>query len=110
MNVQHGPFEEDLRDQQMQECLEQVWRRFIPAECPLWEEKAATIADELLGNEPVAKASRSRVARERARDAVLLRRKGYRVNRHRLMGSISGACELLQSLSSLSRTGSAWSI
>lgn len=102
MNVQHGPFEEDMRYQQMQECLEQVWRRFTPADCPLWEEKADEIAEELLGNEPVEEAYRSRVAWDRARDAGLLQKKGYRVNLNRFMGSIAGARELLQRWSSLS--------
>lgn len=101
MNLQHGPWHEDYRWVQLQEAWQQMFNRQRPHTCPLFQERGAAIAGELLGDEPIPEGDRLQAAWARAEELGVLRRKGYQVNLNRFLGSIDGAEKLLERWSSL---------
>lgn len=96
MNLQHGPWGDDSRWQQMKESAAQLWAEFTPATCPLWHERGPAIAQEILEPGVAPDGEQLQKAWEKAASSGLLEKKGYTINLNRFMGVLDGATELLQ--------------
>ena len=95
MNFQHGPWNEDYRWQQLQEGLDQFFKHQDPSTNPLFQERGHAMASELVADDMAPEGDRLRAAWNKARDAGLLQRKGYKVNLNRFLGALDGAQVLL---------------
>lgn len=87
MNLCHGPFADDLRYQQLQESLAELFANKSYQDVPLFVERGKRICEELGGAANEAPAGEKLKAGWEACSSLgLLTKKGYRVNLNRCMG------------------------
>lgn len=87
-NVLHGPFLEGSRYNAMREALDELWSKFSPATCPLFQELCNQIMWENGRSAEVGSEGSEALLWESLQTDPALNAKGYKVNLNRFFHSI----------------------